>query len=60
MGDDFDDLVLGHAIAEGALEMAAQLLGAVERDERGDGDEAAVALGEARALPDIAEEDLFG
>jgi len=36
----------------------AELLGAVLGDERGDGDEAAIALGQLAALPDVAEEDL--
>jgi hypothetical protein len=60
MGDELDDLVLGDAVLEGALEMAAQLLAAIERDQRRDGDQAAVALLEVGPLPDIAEQHLLG
>ena len=56
MGDQLDDLVLLDAIVDGADPVAAQLLGAVQRHQGGDSDQAAVALGQARALPDIAEQ----
>ena len=36
MGDDFDELVLGDAVVDGAAEVARELLGAVEGDEGGD------------------------
>jgi len=38
----------------------AHLLGLAERDERGAGDEAPVALGKSRPLPDVAEEHVVG
>src|SRR5258708_17591464 len=60
MRDDLDDLGLGDAIVDGAGDMAAQLLAAVHGDQRGNGDQAAVALGEAGPLPDVAIDDLFG
>ncbi len=60
MGDELDDLVLGDAIQERALEMAAELLAAIEGDEGRDRDQTAVALGEAGPLPDIAEQHLLG
>jgi hypothetical protein len=60
MGDQFEELVLRDAVVLSAHEMAAQLLGAIERDEGGDGDQAAVPLGEAWAFPDIAEQHLLG
>src|SRR5689334_8490852 len=56
MRDDLEQLLLGHAVVERALEMADLLLGAIERDQGGAGDQAAVALGKALALPDVAEQ----
>jgi hypothetical protein len=38
----------------------AELVGAVERDERGDRDQAAVALGKLGTLPDVAIQHLVG
>ena len=46
MGDRLDQFVLGEAVVDRTAQVAGELLGAVEGDERGDGDEAAVALGE--------------
>src|SRR5439155_9767645 len=60
MGDELDDLVLGNPIVERALEMAAELLAAIEGDEGRDSDQAAIALGETGPLPDIAEQDFLG
>src|SRR3954453_16905637 len=40
--------------------MGAELIGAVERNERAHGDEAAVALGELRPLPNVAEQHVIG
>ena len=45
MCDDLNDLVLGDAVVERAMQVAAQLVGAVERGERRDRDQAAIALG---------------
>src|SRR5207237_8468736 len=59
MGDDLADLLLGDAVVEGTIEMADQLPLAAERDQGGDDDQAAVALLEAGALPDLAEEPFF-
>ena len=42
------------------MEVKGELLGAVEGDQCGYGDEAAVALGEAGALPDVGVEDFVG
>src|SRR5207244_11444893 len=42
-----------------SLEVAGQLVGAVHGGQRGDRDQAPVALGQSRALPDVAEQDLF-
>src|SRR5262249_36054892 len=57
--DELADLVLGDAIGEGAVEMALELLRPVHRGQRGDGDQAAVALREAGPLPHVAEQDLL-
>src|SRR6516162_3457823 len=59
MRDDFTDLILGDAIVERALQMADQLLFAAKRDQGRAGDQAAVPLGQLRALPNIPEQDLF-
>src|SRR3954467_3313680 len=58
--DQLDQLFLLHAVVERAPDMPANLVGPAERDERRDGDEAAVALDEPRALPHIAEYDFLG
>src|SRR5829696_1732470 len=60
VGDDFAQLGLGDAVVEGAFEMADQLLLPAERDQGRDHDQAAVALRQARTLPDIAEQHLLG
>jgi hypothetical protein len=54
MRDDLADLLLGHAVVDSALEMCLQLLGAIGGDQGRDRDEAAVALGEALPLPEVA------
>src|ERR1043166_2075095 len=59
MGDDLAQLALFEPVVERALQVADQLFLAAERDERGAGDQAAVALGKARALPHLAEENPF-
>ena len=59
MGDQFADLFRRNAVVERALEMALELLGAVERNQCRARDEAAVALGESRPLPHVAEQYFF-
>src|SRR5439155_7981048 len=58
--DELDDLLLGHAVLDGAREMEAHLLGLAGGDERRAGDEAPVALRELRPLPDVSEQHLVG
>ena len=41
---------------QGTLQVAAQFVGSVERHQSGHGDEAAVALGQLRPLPHVAEQ----
>ena len=48
------------AVVERALRMSLELLRAVHRDERGAGDQAAVAFRQAGALPHVAEQHLLG
>src|SRR5262245_27813033 len=60
MGDQLADLLGRNAVIEGALEMTFELLGTVQGDEGGAGYQAAVALGELRPFPHIAEENAFG
>src|SRR5258708_17802996 len=55
--DQLDDLLARHAVVERAPDVAADLVGPVERNKRGDGDEAPVALGKPGPLPDVAEHD---
>src|SRR5579875_1347414 len=57
MGDDLADLALGDAVVERPLQMADKLPLAAERDQGCAGDQAAVALGQPRAFPDLAEQD---
>ncbi len=40
--------------------MKAKLFGAIEGDQGSDGDEAAIALGQAGPFPDVSEEDVLG
>ncbi|MNC88875.1 hypothetical protein D3C83_47470 [compost metagenome] len=58
MGDDLDDLFLGHAVVEGPVQVPAQLVGAMERSQGRNRDQTAIPLGELLALPDVAEHDL--
>src|SRR5215470_3823756 len=57
--DRLADLIAGDAVAERALEVAGELVAASQREQRRDGDEAAVALAEAGPFPDVAVEDFF-
>src|SRR6266478_2171960 len=59
VGDDFADLVLGHAVGESALEVTLELVAPVHGHEGGHGDEAPVALGQSRALPHVAVQHLL-
>ena len=58
--DRLDELDLGHAVLPRQCEMGAKLVGTVQRDQGADGDEAAIALGETRPLPDVAEQHVVG
>ncbi len=60
MGDHLDDFLLLDAVVQRTSEMADLLLGAIERDQGGAGDQAAVALAKAGALPDVAEQRVVG
>src|SRR3954471_22496539 len=60
MGNELDQLLLRHTVFDGAREVKVHLLGLPQGDERRAGDEAPVALRQLRALPDVAEEHLFG
>src|SRR5256712_2940383 len=57
--DHFADLIAGDAVAEGALEVPGELVAASEREQRGDRDEAAVALAETGPFPDVTIEHFF-
>src|SRR5882762_2413309 len=60
MRDQLDQLVLGHAVLDGAREVEVHLLGLAQSDQRGAGDQAAVALRQLRALPHVTEQDFLG
>src|SRR5262245_3574269 len=59
MRDELADLLLGDAVAERAFDVSLELIAPVHGGERGHRDEAAVALGEARALPHVAVDHLL-
>src|SRR5262245_36467059 len=59
MGDDLADLFLGDAVVQRAFQVTRQLVGPIHGDERRNRNEAPIALGEARALPDVTEEHLL-
>src|SRR3979490_3591368 len=60
MSDRLADLLARNAVLQRAPDVAAQLVRAIKRDERGHRDQAAVALRELLALPDVAEQQLVG
>jgi len=60
MGNELDEFIFRDPILQRAREMKTELLGTIEGNQRSDGDQAPVALGEAGPFPDIAEEDLLG
>src|ERR1700746_3895239 len=57
MGDDFAELVFAETVVERPLQMADELFFATERDQGRAGNQAAVALGEAGAFPNLAEQN---
>ena len=57
--DQLADLLGRYPVVERALDMALELLRAVEHDERRARDQAAVALGQLGPLPHIAVDDLL-
>src|SRR4029453_1409289 len=54
--DDLADLLARDAVPERPLDVALELVAAIHCREGGHGDEAAVALGQLRPLPHVAEE----
>src|SRR5262245_61321995 len=58
--DQRADLLGSNSVVERALEMALELLGAIERDEGCACDQAAIALRQSRPLPDIPVDHLLG
>src|SRR5262252_1635787 len=56
MGDHFAELVLAETVIQRPLQVACELPFTAERDEGRAGNQAAVALGESRTLPDFAEQ----
>ena len=60
MRNQLDEFVLRYPIFQRTWEMKAELLGAIQGNQCRDGDQAAVALGEARPFPYIAEQNLLG
>src|SRR5688500_9412946 len=54
MRDELADLLARDAVGERALQVPGELVAAVQGHQRGNGDEAAIALGETRPLPDVA------
>src|SRR5688572_10855217 len=60
MRDHLADLLAGDAVAERALQVTRELVAATEGDQRGDRDEAAVALGQLGPLPDVPVDDGLG
>src|SRR5512138_3385934 len=60
MREELDQFVLADPVFAGTLNMRWQLVDPVQRDESGDGNQAAVTLGQARALPHIPEQHVVG
>ena len=60
MRDCLDQLVDGQAVVDCSLHVGCHFVGAVEANESGDSDEAAISLGEPRAFPDVCEQHLIG
>ena len=58
MRDQLDQLIPADAVVERPLQMKGELVGAVERDQGCDRDQAAIALGQAGTFPDIPNSTL--
>ena len=59
MGDDLADLLFRDAVADGAAEVGRQLLGPVGGNQRGQCDQAAVALRQPGTLPQVSIYDII-
>jgi hypothetical protein len=57
--DEFAQLILGHAVIQSTLQMAAELIGTLQSNQGGTRDKAAIAFRELRTFPDVAENNLF-
>ena len=60
MRDELADLIRSNTVVERPLEVALELLGAVESNQCRARNQAAIALGQSLPLPNVAEEHLFG
>ena len=60
VGDGLDELVDGGPLSIALFMWNAICSVRLEGDERGDGDEAAVPLGQPRPLPDVSEDHIIG
>jgi hypothetical protein len=60
VGNKFDQFVLGDPVLKRTTQVKGQLFGAVHGYQRTNRDNASVALGQALALPYLAEQNLFG
>jgi hypothetical protein len=60
VGNQFDQFVLGDPILKRTTQVKGQLFGAVHGYQSAYRDNASVALGQPLALPNIAEQNLFG
>jgi hypothetical protein len=59
MRDDLRDLRRLHAVVEREGQVVRQFDGLVAGDQRGDGDDAAVARGKARPFPEVVDDELL-
>jgi hypothetical protein len=57
--DDLLELGLGQTVVLGPREVAPELFGTAVRDECRNRDQAAVTLGQLRAFPDIAKQNVI-
>jgi hypothetical protein len=53
VGEGLDEFVPGEAVGQGQAQVAVELVGPVGCGQDGDGDQAAVAGGQAGALSDV-------
>src|SRR5438094_251055 len=60
VGDRLGQFLLAQPVLQRQLEVVAELLDAVQGGQRGDGDQAAISRGQARAFPHVAEQDVVG